>query len=117
MTKKFLLKWIKALESGEYNQGTEMLYNGDGKYCCLGVACHLLEINEDDMVSKGMPEDVLEEDSIVNPIFDLKLSKLNDDGYSFQQIAEYLKSGANLGTSNYNLWIDDIKPILDNGKD
>jgi hypothetical protein len=30
-------KWLKALESGEYKQCTEALFDGTG-YCCLGVA-------------------------------------------------------------------------------
>lgn len=33
-------KWVKALRSGEYKQGKNMLRNGD-KFCCLGVACNI----------------------------------------------------------------------------
>lgn len=29
-------KWVKALRSGEYEQGTDIFEHG-GKYCCLGV--------------------------------------------------------------------------------
>ena len=36
--KKRIGKWIKALLSGEYQQGTGRLKR-DGNYCCLGVAC------------------------------------------------------------------------------
>lgn len=32
--------WAKALESGEYRQGSQSLLDGN-KYCCLGVACDL----------------------------------------------------------------------------
>lgn len=35
------LKWIEALESGEYKQGTQLLRNLNDEYCCLGVACDL----------------------------------------------------------------------------
>jgi hypothetical protein len=33
-------KWIAALRSGEYKQGTFALKKGD-RYCCLGVACDI----------------------------------------------------------------------------
>lgn len=38
MNKENLKKWIDALESEEYTQGSGALRNADG-YCCLGVAC------------------------------------------------------------------------------
>lgn len=39
MDAKLKAKWVKALRSGEYVQGTGSLYN-HGRYCCLGVlAC------------------------------------------------------------------------------
>lgn len=33
-------KWVNALKSGEYEQGTDFL-NKDGEFCCLGVLCDL----------------------------------------------------------------------------
>lgn len=33
-------KWIDALRSGEYNQGSYKLRSGNG-YCCLGVLCDI----------------------------------------------------------------------------
>jgi hypothetical protein len=33
-------KWVAALRSGEYTQGTRAL-NRDGKFCCLGILCDL----------------------------------------------------------------------------
>lgn len=33
-----ILKWTKALRSGEYKQTTASLQDNNG-YCCLGVAC------------------------------------------------------------------------------
>jgi hypothetical protein len=35
--------WLKALESGEFNQTTGQLEEPGPKYCCLGVACVLAE--------------------------------------------------------------------------
>lgn len=37
---EFKKKWIAALRSGEYKQGTGWMYKY-GKYCCLGVASEL----------------------------------------------------------------------------
>lgn len=36
-------RWLKALESDEYEQGMRYLctQNGDDQFCCLGVACEL----------------------------------------------------------------------------
>lgn len=33
--------WIAALRSDEFSQGTGVLRNGNGDYCCLGVLCEL----------------------------------------------------------------------------
>ena len=45
MRKDVAKKWIKALKSGKYKQGTGFLkhYNskGEAKHCCLGVLCEL----------------------------------------------------------------------------
>jgi hypothetical protein len=35
-------KWLEALESELYTQGTGRLFPKGGKYCCLGVAVELL---------------------------------------------------------------------------
>lgn len=39
-------KWIPALRSGEYEQGTGTLRTVENQFCCLGVACDLI-IKED----------------------------------------------------------------------
>ena len=33
-------RWIEALRSGEYEQGTDSLQE-DNRYCCLGVLCSI----------------------------------------------------------------------------
>ena len=38
--KEVLELWVKALESGEYKQGHQLL-NKDNEFCCLGVLCDL----------------------------------------------------------------------------
>lgn len=42
--KENILKWVEALESGEYKQGIGSLRVGDN-YCCLGVACEVAILN------------------------------------------------------------------------
>jgi hypothetical protein len=39
--KELRAKWVAALRSGEYQQGSERLHR-DGRFCCLGVACDIL---------------------------------------------------------------------------
>ena len=34
-------RWVEALRSGKYEQGTGTLTTGSGRYCCLGVLCDL----------------------------------------------------------------------------
>jgi hypothetical protein len=46
MKKKIAKKWVKALRSGKYKQGQEVLHNnycGKDTYCCLGVLCDLYQ--------------------------------------------------------------------------
>ncbi len=37
MKKHYKVKWIKALESGKYKQGRNLLKKQGNKFCCLGV--------------------------------------------------------------------------------
>lgn len=46
------LKWIEALESGEYKQGKGQLRDGD-QYCCLGVACDVYDKATDQSGESG----------------------------------------------------------------
>lgn len=40
----FALKnqWVKALRSGNYEQGKNLLRSKENKFCCLGVLCDLM---------------------------------------------------------------------------
>jgi hypothetical protein len=98
---EFKQKWVEALRSGEYEQGSDALYKG-GKYCCLGVAC----------VVAGIPKETIEGESYIswyakdipgvirgdtqNEIV-RKLSFMNDGNeqeqvrkHSFDEIADYI---------------------------
>lgn len=33
--------WLEALRGGKYEQGTGLLKNDEGRYCCLGVLCEV----------------------------------------------------------------------------
>jgi hypothetical protein len=46
------LKWLEALESGEYKQGIGHLHQ-EGKYCCLGVGASVCGVPDEAMGKKG----------------------------------------------------------------
>lgn len=46
------LKWIEALESGKYEQGS-MYLNKDNKFCCLGIACELFDAEKGELRPDG----------------------------------------------------------------
>ena len=47
-------KWIQALKSGNYKQGTGNLYNiRDNSYCCLGVLGSLCNISNTDLIHRS----------------------------------------------------------------
>lgn len=39
-------KWVEALLSGKYKQGTHCLRNADNEFCCLGVALDVIAPDE-----------------------------------------------------------------------
>ena len=47
MNKRQATKWVKALRSGKYQQGKEVLFS-EGRYCCLGVLCEISEIEKNE---------------------------------------------------------------------
>ena len=93
-------KWIAALRSGEYQQGQYALRTPDNKFCCLGVLCDVVDPtkwghdysysydgNWDDVL---IPSGLSSELGIGFATQDI-LSKKNDDGYSFNEIAEWVE--------------------------
>ena len=97
--------WTDALRSGEYKQGRRNLYF-DGKFCCLGVAYVVLVdgdwvfddkfdswavtenpyCNDSDIV---LPYEILEKIGL-QPYKQDELATFNDDGWSFEQIADWI---------------------------
>ncbi len=41
MKKSIMEKWVAALRSGDYYQGSHQLRNEMNEFCCLGVLCNL----------------------------------------------------------------------------
>ena len=93
LPKKLKAAWLKALRSGRYKQGKKVLYE-DGKYCCLGVLARL----------QGCPPKVLGNSNLSQllavqhgvPLYlartqRQKLAHMNDHGYSFKEIADYIE--------------------------
>jgi len=98
--------WLEALESGEYKQAIDRLYDGKG-YCCLGVACKIYN-KENNKRIKYRQEAGLSKLPIIHGWLGLRttngffgnidgvhnksLTGLNDDGKSFAEIAEIVRA-------------------------
>jgi len=108
-------KWIEALRSGEYRQTKEVLCDGDGNYCCLGVLCNMYERETGKVLPSNnsgvynVYEDTLEELPEVmewvglkevtggfkrkDDLPDICLAGLNDEcDWNFHQIADLIES-------------------------
>lgn len=117
MDKKIATKWVKALRSGDYTQGTGTLRSEKG-FCCLGVLCNLhaeahpeTAAVQDDAgaymgETAGLPNDVKHWAGMKNYLgtfpgrvkFDYNgrafysLTEANDGGTTFVQIADYIEN-------------------------
>lgn len=106
MKKSIMKKWVAALRSGEFKQIKGRLETSNGN-CCLGVLCNLAliegvcdftkgeDINFYDDRSGLLPPSVMEWAKIKsnNGIIPNKyyLTTLNDEGYSFNEIADIIE--------------------------
>lgn len=94
MKRVSLEEWVKALRSGEYGQTKDRLWDGKNGYCCLGVACALvnepwpdnLETNwqlcHDRTIGDILP---------IGPVDVVELANMNDNGVSFNGIADWIE--------------------------
>lgn len=105
---KFKRKWLKALRSGIYKQGTGVLkVKGKQEYCCLGVACDVAGIPRDKYAGKELPSDLSKTLQLKLPPFFRSeefggndecddyirtLAQMNDDGESFTDIANEIEA-------------------------
>jgi hypothetical protein len=66
MRKDVMKKWVQALRSGKFKQGTGTLkqFNskGDAQHCCLGVLCELYNDSMRKSKKKTLPEKVYDND-------------------------------------------------------
>lgn len=102
----FKAKWIAALRSGQYHQGTGSLYDDfSDSYCCLGVAGVVCGMTKDELkdrvfVGPNEPDyarpNELFPSILIHPSLEddlsLVLSRMNDDGKSFSEIADYIET-------------------------
>lgn len=103
-------KWVEAIRSGDYKQGRGQLADGEGKFCCLGVACDLYAKEHPDfpttyaeMVYYGAFEDYGELPEEVQKWLGLRttigsyairrtLAEDNDLGMTFPEIADLIET-------------------------
>lgn len=99
---EFKKKWLEALRSGEFKQGTSRLFNPEEKsYCCLGLAGKLAEIPEETLVNnnlvllshKGFSKCNLPSffEKYDNEDIQRKLASMNDGGFTFSEIADWIE--------------------------
>lgn len=101
---EFKAKWVAALRSGKYKQGQNylMLDHSTGPlYCCLGVAGNLCGVKLKGrafLISEGFTTEELEQipsllTGSVNTNKNIyPLIRMNDDGKSFSEIADYIEA-------------------------
>jgi hypothetical protein len=87
-------KWVEALRSGEYKQGTEYLLNRcNGTYCCLGVLCVVYGIPNDRIsmnMTTTLPMDI---DGLSEDVCSHLGDTMNDyQGKTFAEIADYIEA-------------------------
>jgi hypothetical protein len=114
MNEEIKRRWIEALRSGRYQQGTQYLRQGD-RYCVLGVLCDLYAtdawIAPEDVndpywyldAREALPEEVVDWAGLPdeNPYvlvemadgntYPRDLGSLNDTGHSFRVIAALIE--------------------------
>ena len=101
-------KWVAALRSGKFTQGTGWLER-NGKYCCLGVACRVYQEEVGDL-RVDIKRDGIVFDKKYYEYCPLKVGKWlglakkdgkyqssslvedNDNGLSFEEIANIIES-------------------------
>ena len=110
MKKSIAKKWVKALRSGAYQQGTHQLVDENDNFCCLGVLCNLavdegigewvrssggwVFKTESDVDDQVLPLEVrlwAGMSSTAGRIKDDYLTVLNDTGKGFKELASIIE--------------------------
>lgn len=106
MKQEIAEKWANALLSKAYKQGRYQLRNSNDEFCCLGVLCDLHAIEHPEIARThthqsfyldrrvALPDAVVEWAGMKSKLGAIKpglsLSKINDDGVSFEKIAKII---------------------------
>jgi hypothetical protein len=106
MNPEWKKKWVAALRSDDYEQGQKYLRVYD-KFCCLGVLCDLVDpsrwVSPSHTVASvydgsilGLPRLVrdvtgVDEFGTIDYATARNLAEMNDDGFSFGQIADVIE--------------------------
>lgn len=94
MKKEYKRKWIKALLSGKYIQGLgtlkHKLSDGKTRYCCLGVLQEIL--NEKENCNNQLLGGFQLAECGLTSLLQGHLASMNDDGFSFKDIAHEIKT-------------------------
>ncbi len=104
LPKRFKDRWVKALRSGNYKQGTGILFSEHGEFCCLGVAGDMCGIPRTTLVEEpfldGTLDKIAKEHKVPKVLrmdnsdpqsLTAILSRFNDKGKSFKWIAGYIQ--------------------------
>lgn len=102
MNAEWKAKWLEALRSGSYQQGKGTL-RYKGEFCCLGVLCDISGMGVWEETGCGFAYQVIEEaerghlPDVVRRATELewemqtRLSGMNDEGWTFQKIADHIE--------------------------
>jgi len=115
MKKRKAVQLVKALREGGYKQGGGQLVTDNDEFCCLGVVCNISEQPLEWEYRMGfwliglhdatLPKAIQKEfgfygdmgerrdgkDIVINGKEYLSLTSANDDGCTFEQIADYIE--------------------------
>ncbi len=96
LPEEFKQKFVAALRSGEYVQCRNMMFDGQGGHCCLGVAAVLSGVPYNELVDSEGIEAYNKLPEAINNGFDnptaIHLIRMNDiEQNSFLEIADYIE--------------------------
>lgn len=102
MNKEIKQKWLEALRSGRYEQGTGRLRSNHGKYCCLGVLEDVVQPEgwlrtggcwkNRDKCSGFISHATLYESNIPPKVAYYLMSMNDDSGKTFSEIADWIEA-------------------------
>jgi hypothetical protein len=94
-------EWVKALRSGEYEQGRHRLQSEGNRFCCLGVLCLVAEqigfVTPVRDSIEGSPLKgaslTFQPDGLIDQVRNVESDVMcaNDSGQTFVQIADWIE--------------------------